>query len=69
VFYAFYKDAPRLWGFSAAKDQNLGGILMNVEQTFVFLAALAYFLIRLLDEEHVEQAADEQKRGAARPAS
>jgi len=69
VFYTFYNDAPRLWGFSAAKDQNLGGILMNVEQTFVFLAALAYFLIRLLDEEHVEQAADEQKRGAARPAS
>lgn len=70
VFYAFYKDAPRLWGFSAERDQNLGGILMNVEQTLVFLAALAYFLIRLLDEEELRHAADEQKRGAAaRPAS
>ena len=42
---------PRLWGLSPAKDQNLGGILMNAEQTVVFLAALGYFLMRLLDEE------------------
>jgi cytochrome c oxidase assembly factor CtaG len=51
AFYDFYKDAPRLWGLSATKDQNLGGILMNAEQTLVFLAALSYFLVRLLDEE------------------
>ncbi|MBW8741617.1 MAG: cytochrome c oxidase assembly protein [Acidobacteria bacterium] len=70
VFYAFYENAPRLWGFSAAKDQNLGGILMNVEQTLVFLAALAYFLIRLLDEEQEQHIADEQKQGASpRPVS
>jgi cytochrome c oxidase assembly factor CtaG len=50
-FYDFYKHAPRLWGLSAAKDQNLGGILMNAEQTVVFLSALAYFLVRLLNEE------------------
>jgi hypothetical protein len=41
-----------LWGLSAAKDQNLGGILMNAEQTIVFLSALVYFLMRLLEEEH-----------------
>jgi len=52
-FYAFYEHAPRLWGLSPAKDQNLGGILMNGEQTAVFLAALAYFLWRLLEEEHL----------------
>ena len=51
VFYSYYGAAPRLWGLSAAKDQNLGGILMNAEQTAVFLAALGYFLMRLLDEE------------------
>jgi cytochrome c oxidase assembly factor CtaG len=50
-FYDFYVDAPRLWGFSPAKDQNLGGILMNAEQTIVFFAALGYFVLRLLDEE------------------
>ncbi|MDX6514048.1 MAG: putative rane protein [Gaiellaceae bacterium] len=49
--YSFYRDAPRLWGLSAAKDQNLGGILMTAEQTLVFLGAIVYFLLRLLAEE------------------
>ncbi len=51
-FYDWYLRQPRLWGLSAAKDQNLGGILMNAEQTIVFLGALVYFLMRLLEEEH-----------------
>jgi putative membrane protein len=55
-FYDFYERAPRLWGLSAAKDQNLGGILMNAEQTLVFLSALAYFLVRLLNEEEQAEA-------------
>jgi len=55
-FYDFYEHAPRLWGLSATKDQNLGGILMNAEQTAVFLSALAYFLVRLLNEEELEHA-------------
>lgn len=66
AFYSFYEQAPRLWGLSPQKDQNLGGILMNAEQTAVFLAALGYFLLRLLNEEHAEVAeAAHQKRGAA----
>ena len=36
-FYSFYEHAPRLWGLSPIRDQNLGGILMNGEQTLVFL--------------------------------
>jgi len=59
-FYDFYTEAPRLWGLSAVKDQNLGGILMNVEQTIVFLAALIWFLLRLLDEEDEAQRALER---------
>jgi cytochrome c oxidase assembly factor CtaG len=51
-FYAFYEHAPRLWGLSPVRDQNLGGILMNGEQTLVFLLAIGWFVVRLLDEEH-----------------
>ncbi|MDQ5820033.1 MAG: cytochrome c oxidase assembly protein [Actinomycetota bacterium] len=51
-FYDWYVAQPRLWGLSAVKDQNLGGILMNAEQTIVFLGALVYFLLKLLEEEH-----------------
>jgi cytochrome c oxidase assembly factor CtaG len=57
AFYAFYEHAPRLGGLSAAKDQNLGGILMNAEQMLVFFAALSYFLLRLLSEEEESQRA------------
>ncbi len=50
-FYDFYERAPRLWGISAEKDQNFGGILMNVEQALVFLAAILYFVTRLIPDE------------------
>jgi cytochrome c oxidase assembly factor CtaG len=50
-FYDFYAAAPRLWGLSPEKDQNFGGILMNAEQSAVFLAAILYFLLRLIPEE------------------
>jgi putative membrane protein len=65
AFYAFYEHAPRVWGLSASKDQNLGGILMNAEQTAVFLSALAYFLVKLLNEEELQHAAA-QKAEAGR---
>ena len=51
-FYSFYEHAPRLWGLSPVRDQSLGGILMNGEQTLVFLLAIGWFVMRLLDEEH-----------------
>jgi cytochrome c oxidase assembly factor CtaG len=54
-FYSFYEHAPRLWGLSPVRDQNLGGILMNGEQTLVFLLAIGYFVMRLLDEEHARE--------------
>ena len=51
-FYTFYEHAARLWGLSPIRDQNLGGILMNGEQTLVFLLAIGWYVMRLLDEEH-----------------
>jgi putative membrane protein len=60
AFYGFYEEAPRLWGLSAEKDQNLGGILMNAEQLAVFFVALSYFLLRLLSEEEESQRALER---------
>ncbi len=63
VFYDFYAQAPRLWGLSPVRDQNLGGILMNGEQTLVFLLAIGWFIMRLLAEE------DERGRAAALPRS
>jgi cytochrome c oxidase assembly factor CtaG len=50
-FYDFYAEAPRLWGLSPSQDQNFGGILMNAEQAAVFLAAILYYVVRLVPEE------------------
>jgi cytochrome c oxidase assembly factor CtaG len=55
-FYSFYEHTPRLWGLSPARDQNLGGIVMNGEQTIVFLLAIGWYVWRLLEEEHVSGA-------------
>ena len=55
-FYSFYETTPRLWGLSPIRDQNLGGIVMNGEQTLVFLLAIGYYIWRLLEEEHVSGA-------------
>lgn len=49
--YSYYEHTPRLWGLSPTRDQNLGGILMNAEQTLVFLLAIGWFVWRLLEEE------------------
>jgi putative membrane protein len=54
--YSFYETTPRLWGLSPVRDQNLGGILMNGEQTLVFLIVIGWFVWRLLEEEHVSGA-------------
>jgi putative membrane protein len=54
-FYSFYAAAPRLWGLSPIRDQNLAGILMNAEQTSIFFAAFAWQLLHVLAEEEEEQ--------------
>jgi cytochrome c oxidase assembly factor CtaG len=54
-YYSFYAEAPRLWGMSPTRDQNLAGILMNGEQTSIFFIALAWMLLRVLAEEDEAQ--------------
>jgi len=62
--YGYYEDRPeRLWGISAAQDQNLGGILMSSEQAIVFFAAIVWLLVRLFREEaEAERALHERQR-------
>ncbi len=58
-FYSFYAEAPRLWGLSPIRDQNLAGILMNAEQTSIIFIAFAWALLRVL--------ADEEENSSASP--
>jgi cytochrome c oxidase assembly factor CtaG len=63
--YDVYKHAPeRLWGLSAATDQQLAGITMASEQAIVFFAAFAFFFSRFLRDE--EPALDLRRATATR---
>jgi putative membrane protein len=67
--YGYYESLPeRLWGISAAQDQNLGGILMSTEQAAVLFAAIVWLLLRLFREEQEseERLAAEQRAAGLR---
>ena len=65
--YGYYESLPeRLWGISAAKDQNLGGILMTTEQALILFAAVIWLLVRLFREEDEAEAqlqSEQRERG------
>jgi putative membrane protein len=64
AIYDFYVDAHhRVWGLSPLEDQQLGGILMAVEQATVFFAVFAFWFLRFLADE--ERRADAEARADA----
>lgn len=65
AIYDFYVDAPeRVWGLSPLADQQLGGILMSVEQAIVFFGVFAYWFLRFLSEEDRREEMDPPPRPA-----
>ena len=49
--YAFYEDAPRLWGLSPILDQQIAGVAMAAAEAVVFFAVFALFFVRFLREQ------------------
>jgi putative membrane protein len=59
AIYDFYVEAHhRVWGLSALEDQQLGGMLMTVEQAVVFFLVFAYWFFRFLGEEERREDVD-----------
>ena len=56
TIYPFYDAAPHLFDQSPLDDQQLGGMLMAVEQSMLLFAAFSWTFFRLLSED--EQAPD-----------
>jgi putative membrane protein len=56
TIYPFYDTTPHLFGRSALDDQQIGGMLMAVEQSVLLFAAFSWTFFRLLSED--DQAAD-----------
>jgi putative membrane protein len=64
AIYDFYVEAHhRVWGLSPLQDQQLGGILMALEQATVFFAVFAYWFLRFLAAE--EEREDLEHAGEA----
>jgi len=55
AMYSTYEDAPRTWGLTALEDQNVGGLVMMVEQSIVLVIAFAVFFARMIDRSEAEQ--------------
>ena len=46
---------PRIWGLSPVQDQNVGGAIMMVEQSFTLVLVLAVLFVRMLADSETEE--------------
>jgi cytochrome c oxidase assembly factor CtaG len=53
--YPFYDSTPHLFGLSPLHDQQLGGILMAVEQSILLFVAASWTFFCLMDEEEDDE--------------
>jgi cytochrome c oxidase assembly factor CtaG len=49
--YTFYEAAPRVFGLSALRDQQIAGMLMSIAEAVVFFAVFCLYFSRFLAEE------------------
>jgi putative membrane protein len=50
-FYSYYETVPRLWGFDVLMDQQLGGLIMWIPGSMMYIIATLIFIGRLLNQE------------------
>ncbi|MGH2497996.1 MAG: cytochrome c oxidase assembly protein [Ktedonobacteraceae bacterium] len=59
--YAPYIAAPRVWGISAATDQQLGGLIMWVPGNIIYIIIMSALFLRWMQKKDKEQAAQERE--------
>jgi cytochrome c oxidase assembly factor CtaG len=65
--YSYYEHVPRIWGLTAASDQNVGGAIMMVEQSVLLVSVLAVLFGRMLAQSEQDELRRErlEERAAA----
>ena len=58
--YDFYVNQPRMWGLTAAEDQQLGGAIMVTEELVLLSAAFGLMFVRMLGHADEEDARRER---------
>ncbi|MFQ5398163.1 MAG: cytochrome c oxidase assembly protein [Anaerolineae bacterium] len=61
--YTYYLDAPRLWGLTVMMDQQLGGVIMWVPGSMMYIIAALVLAARLLEGDDQKPALPEQEWG------
>jgi putative membrane protein len=68
VLYPYYETTPRIWGLSPIEDQNVGGVIMMVEQSFTLVLVMVVLFVRMLARSEEEERRRERLEDAARAA-
>ena len=55
ALYPYYEETPRIWGLTPVEDQNIGGVLMMVEQSFTLVLVMVALFVRMLTRSEEEQ--------------
>ncbi|MCP4360079.1 MAG: cytochrome c oxidase assembly protein [Chloroflexi bacterium] len=51
AFYSYYTAVPRLWGLDVLVDQQIGGFIMWIPGSMMYIVSALILLYRLLDKE------------------
>jgi putative membrane protein len=62
--YPYYETTPRIWGLSAVEDQNVGGVIMMVEQSMTLVLVLVVLFVRMLSQSEEEERRRERLEAA-----
>ncbi|HTD20680.1 MAG TPA: cytochrome c oxidase assembly protein, partial [Ktedonobacteraceae bacterium] len=57
--YAPYLAAPRIWGLSAAVDQQLGGLIMWIPGNIFYIVIVSILFIQWMQKQDAKQRASE----------
>jgi cytochrome c oxidase assembly factor CtaG len=53
--YPYYEQTPRIWNLSPVEDQNVGGVIMMVEQSLTLVIVMVALFIAMLARSEEEQ--------------
>ena len=62
--YPYYETTPRIWGLSPTEDQNVGGVIMMVEQSMTLVLVLVVLFVRMLGQSEEEERRRERLEAA-----
>ena len=57
VLYPAYEAAPRMWGLSPMEDQLIGGLIMWIPGSFIYIALLTVVFFKWAREAEEDEAA------------